>query len=277
MYISPMLLHKSDSAFSNSDFLTELKLDGIRLILSKFNGKVKLYTRHKNEVTAKFNELINIDIPDGTILDGEIIVTDQDGKPDFEAMMERFMSSRSVHPFQYCVFDLLYYKGENMMFKPLYKRKALLEGILPTDDKIVYVQHLGGHGQQYFDLIREQELEGIVLKKMDSKYSPGTRSDQWLKVINYQYTNIWITGLRKNKFGVLLSFEDGSPAGIMEFMKPADRKRLYEEYRKYVRTETEDYIYLDPKLKGIVKYRNLTKKGYLRIPSFEQWIAKSPC
>jgi DNA ligase 1 len=272
-----MLLHKSNAAFSDSNFLTELKLDGIRLTLSKFDGKVKLYTRHKNEVTAKFKELITIDIPDGTMLDGEIIVTDQDGKPDFEAMMERFMSSKSGHPIQYCVFDLLYYKGENTMLKPLYERKALLEGILPTDDKIVYVQHLEGHGQQYFDLIKEQELEGIVLKKMDSIYSPGTRSDQWLKVINYQYTNIWVTGLRKNKFGVLLSFEDGSPAGIMEFMKPADRKRLYEEYRRYVRTETEDFIYLDPKLKGIVKYRNLTKKGYLRIPSFEQWIAKSPC
>lgn len=272
-----MLLHKSDAAFSDSNFLTELKLDGIRLTLSKFDGKVKLYTRHKNEVTAKFKELITIDIPDGTMLDGEIIVTDQNGKPDFEAMMERFMSSKSGHPIQYCVFDLLYHKGENTMFKPLYERKALLEGILPTDDKIVYVQHLEGHGQQYFDLIREQELEGIVLKKMDSIYSPGTRSDQWLKVINYQYTDIWVTGLRKNKFGVLLSFKDGSPAGIMEFMKPADRKRLYEEYRKYVRTETEDFIYLDPKLKGIVKYRNLTKKGYLRIPSFEQWIAKSPC
>lgn len=82
-----MLLHKSNAAFSDSNFLTELKLDGIRLTLSKFDGKVKLYTRHKNEVTAKFKELITIDIPDGTMLDGEIIVTDQDGKPDFEAII----------------------------------------------------------------------------------------------------------------------------------------------------------------------------------------------
>lgn len=267
-----MLLHKLDEAFSDFDFLTELKLDGIRLILSKFDGKVKLYTRHKNEVTAKFKELHNINIPDGTVLDGEIIVTGSDGKPDFEAMMERFQSSKSLHAIQYCVFDILYYKHENMMNKPLIERKMLLENILPTDNKIAYVQHIEGHGSQYFDLIKEQGLEGIVLKKADSKYRPGTRSDRWLKVINYQYENIWITGLRKKEFGVLLSFEDGSPAGVMEFMKPADRKKLYAEYKKYIRTETDDFIYLEPRLKGIVRYRNLTKKGYLRIPSFQEWI-----
>ncbi|MDQ0859818.1 RNA ligase family protein [Bacillus sp. V2I10] len=274
MYISPMLLHKSNEAFSDLKFLTELKLDGIRLTLSKFDGKVKLYTRHKNDVSSKFKELHTIDIPSGTILDGEIIVTDHEGKPNWELMMERFQSSKSLHAIQYCVFDILYYKHENMMNKPLIERKTLLESILPTDNRIAYVQHIEGHGSQYFDLIKEQGLEGIVLKKADSKYRPGTRSDQWLKVINYQYENILITGLRKKEFGVLLSFEDGSPAGLMEFMKPADRKKLYAEYKKHIRTETDDFIYLDSKLKGVVKYRNLTKKGYLRIPSFEKWTAQ---
>ena len=159
------------------------------------------------------------------------------------------------------------------MNKPLIERKILLESILPTDKRIAYVQHLEGHGSEYFNLVKEQGLEGIVLKKADSTYRPGTRSDKWLKVINYQYEHIFIAGLRKKEFGVLLSFEDGSPAGLMEFMKPEDRKKLYAEYKKYIRSESNDFIYLDPKLKGIVKYRNLTKKGYLRIPSFEGWTA----
>ncbi|MGM0924687.1 MAG: RNA ligase family protein [Bacillota bacterium] len=273
MYISPMLLHKSDEAFTNPDFLCELKLDGIRLTLSKFEGKVRLYTRHNNEVTAKFKELHHIDIPDGTILDGEIIVSDHKGRPDFEAMMERFQSSRVQQEIQFCVFDILYYKNKNMMSKPLYERKALLQEVLPSNEHIVFVQHLEGHGEQYFNLVKEQGLEGIVLKRKDSKYSPATRSNDWLKVINYQYEDITITGLRKNKFGVLLSFEDGSPAGIMEFMKPSDRKKLYSEYKRLVVNESSDYIYLKPKLKGVVKYRNLTRKGFLRIPSFEHWTA----
>ena len=82
-----MLLHKTEQPFDDGDIINELKLDGIRLILSKFNNQTRLYTRHNNEVTSKFPELLQLDIPDGTILDGEIVVTDQQGKPDFEAII----------------------------------------------------------------------------------------------------------------------------------------------------------------------------------------------
>jgi DNA ligase-1 len=97
-------------------------LDGIRLILSKFNNTIKLYTRHNNEVTSKFPELLTLDIPDGTVLDGEIIVTDSQGKPDFEAMMERFQSRRSEHRIQFCVFDIIYFEGKKVTL-PLRKKK----------------------------------------------------------------------------------------------------------------------------------------------------------
>ncbi|PAE17431.1 hypothetical protein CHH91_04250 [Virgibacillus sp. 7505] len=65
--------------------------------------------------------------------------------------------------------------------------------------------------------LKEQSIEGVVLKKADSIYKPGTRSPNWLKVINYQYEDVCISGLRKKEFGLLLSFKDGSPAGILEF------------------------------------------------------------
>ncbi|MGM0877990.1 MAG: RNA ligase family protein [Bacillota bacterium] len=174
---------------------------------------------------------------------------------------------------QYCVFDLLYYDHQNLMNKPLIERKKILEKGLPAHNNIVYVQHLEDHGIEYFDLVKERDLEGIVLKEVNSKYLPGTRSNDWLKVINYKYENVYITGFRKKEFGLLLSFNDGSPAGLLEFMKPADRKIFYTEYKKYISKETNDYIYLEPTLKGLVKYRNLTKMGFLRIPSFENWIA----
>jgi DNA ligase 1 len=87
LFVSPMLLHKIDHPFDDEEYITELKLDGIRLILSKFDNKIKLYTRHKNDVTARFQELLNLDIPDGTVLDGEIVVTDSSGKPDFGAII----------------------------------------------------------------------------------------------------------------------------------------------------------------------------------------------
>lgn len=87
MFISPMLLNKVDEPFNDIKFISELKLDGIRLVISKFNGKVKIYSRHHNEVTNNFKELQNIDIPDGKVIDGEVIITDSKGNPSFESII----------------------------------------------------------------------------------------------------------------------------------------------------------------------------------------------
>jgi ATP-dependent DNA ligase len=89
-----MLLHKSDYPFEDDNYISELKLDGFRTILAKFDDKVRIYTRHNNEITSRFPELANLPIHNGTVLDGEIIVTDNLGRPDFEAVMERFMSRK---------------------------------------------------------------------------------------------------------------------------------------------------------------------------------------
>jgi DNA ligase 1 len=272
VFVSPMLLQRSEQPFDDESYITELKLDGIRLILSKFNNKVQLYTRHKNDVTAKFPELLTLDIPNGTVLDGEIIVTDQTGKPDFEAMLSRFMSKRNIlenGTLSYVVFDIIQYKGESVTGLPLIERKQLLDEVIPTDTGLLTkVKYLEGHGAAYFDLVQQQGLEGIVLKKKDSRYEVGKRSQSWLKVINYQYDDVLITGLRKGEFGLLLSFLDGKPAGVMEFMPTADRKELYS--LQQVVSEDENFTFIEP-IKCQVKYRNLTKAGYLRIPSFVEW------
>lgn len=274
MFVSPMLLHKSEEPFDDEQYITELKLDGIRLILSKLDNKIKLYTRHNNDVTSKFPELQNINIPDGTVLDGELIVTDQQGKPDFEAMMERFQSKKSLQQIQFCIFDIIYFKGEKVTL-PLIERKKLLEDVINPSREIVLVQWMLGNGQAYFDLVKQQALEGIVLKRADSKYQIKKRSQDWLKVINYQYTDVVITGVRKDEFGLLLALNQGGklkPGGIMEFMVPEARKKFYTEYRDLIVEEDKKFIFLDPKIKCKVKFRNYTKAGLLRIPSFVEYI-----
>ncbi|MGG3466780.1 ATP-dependent DNA ligase [Neobacillus pocheonensis] len=272
MFVSPMLLQKVDKPLDDDSYITELKLDGIRLILSKFDNKVKLYTRHNNEVNANFPELLSIDIPNGTVLDGEIIVADQDGKPDFEAMMARFQSKRNMLEncsLCYVVFDVIQYKGESVSRLPLMGRKRLLGEIITQDTSLVAkVKYIEGHGSAYFDLVRQQGLEGIVLKRKDSRYEVGKRSKSWLKVINYQYDDVLITGLRKSQFGLLLSFLDGKPAGMMEFMSMSERKYLYQQQQ--VISENEKFVFIEP-IKCRVKYRNLTKAGFLRISSFVKW------
>jgi DNA ligase-1 len=273
VFVSPMLLQRSEQPFNDDSFITELKLDGIRLILSKFDNKVRLYTRDNNEVTAKFPELLTIDIPNGTVLDGEIIVSDPAGKPDFEAMMSRFQSKRKQlenGTLSYVAFDVIQYKGKSVTRLPLTERKQLLFEAIPQDTNLVAkVKYIEGHGSAYFDLVRQQGLEGIVLKRKNSRYEVGKRSQAWLKVINYQYVDVMITGLRKGEFGVLLSFIDSKPAGLMEFMLSGERKNLYRQQQ--VVSENDKFIFIQP-IKCRVKFRNLTKAGLLRIPSFVEWV-----
>jgi DNA ligase 1 len=139
---------------------------------------------------------------------------------------------------------------------------------IPLTSLVAKVNYIEGYGTAYFDLVRQQGLEGIVLKRKDSRYEVGKRSQSWLKVINYQYDEVMITGLRKGEFGLLLNFLDGKSAGLMEFMPPAERKNLYR--MKKVVSEDDKFMFIEP-IKCRVKYRNLTKAGFLRIPSFVQW------
>jgi DNA ligase 1 len=105
-------------------------------------------------------------------------------------------------------------------------------------------------------LVQKQGLEGIVLKRKDSIYEVGKRSQAWLKVINYQYDGVMITGLRKGEFGLLFSIQDGNSAGNMEFMPPAERKKLHRQLQ--VISEDENFTYIK-QIKCHVKYLNLTK------------------
>ena len=265
-----MLLQKVEEPFNDDSYITELKLDGIRLIWTKFNDKVRLYTRHNNEVTSKFPEIHNLDMPNGTILDGELIVPDTANKPNFEMIMERFSSKINTHFIQYCIFDIIQYGGQKLSSNPLWYRKEVLSNVLEPSENIVLAQYIDGYGIEYFDLVKQQELEGIVLKRKDSTYQINKRSKDWLKVINYQYADVLISAIRKDKFGAVLSFKDGNYAGIMEFMPTIEKRKLYGMMKKI--EETDKLIKIEP-VRCQVKYRNLTKSGLLRIPSLASFIA----
>ncbi|MHB8074043.1 ATP-dependent DNA ligase [Desulfosporosinus fructosivorans] len=193
----------------NHDWLSELKLDGIRFLYTTMN-RTNFYTRHKNEVTERFPELVTRQVPKGTILDGEIIISDEKGKPDFEELMSRFQVSSPkristmsrIKPVTFCAFDVVYHNGKKISHLPLSDRKAILDEILPEDlPLITKVPSIMGNGKALFDLVKNQSLEGIVLKKKDSKYAIGKRSHDWLKVINYRYTTVEIVGFRRSEFG----------------------------------------------------------------------------
>lgn len=276
MFVSPMLLEYAadNKPFNSKDFITELKLDGIRLVASKVNDRVRLYTRHNNEITANFPELvddINENVPDGTVLDGELIVTDNQGKPDFEAMMERFKSRKSKHKATFCVFDIIKSKYKVMHDLPLIVRKGALETAFSDTANIVKSKFIEGNAEQYFELVKSQQLEGIVMKKADSIYEIDKRSSNWKKVIAYDMDEFYIAGYKKDKFGWLLS--DGENIlGVMELgVGEKERKAGYKIFQQLKTGENSNTVYIRPVIKVVVKYRGYYKSGMLRLPVFEHF------
>lgn len=266
-----MLLHKIENPFNNDDWVSELKLDGIRFLYSTMIN-VNFYTRHENEVTDRFPELATNQVPKGTILDGEIIISDENGKPDFETLMSRFQirNPRRIpkdKPVTFCAFDVVYFRGKDVSHLTLAERKELLTEILQEDlPRITKTLSIKGNGKKLYELVKQQDLEGIVLKKKDSKYEIGKRSKNWLKVINYKYATVSIGGFRKSEFGWLLLFPDGKQAGVMELGVSAEARKIVHKLARIVKTkETNDY---NVQLKCKVRYHSLTKAGFLRSPSF---------
>ncbi|WP_090646566.1 RNA ligase family protein [Paenibacillus sp. UNC496MF] len=273
-----MLLHYApgNAPFEKENHIAELKLDGIRLIVSNMS-ELKLYTRHQNDVTSQFPELHDVPFGPGTILDGELIVTDCEGKPDFEAMMSRFQSKKSNTKTTFCAFDILRHRGIDVTSLPLARRKELLAEAFQDTQHYSKVQHIEGNSIAYFEAIKQNGLEGIVIKDMQSKYKVGQRSWSFQKVINWTYADVYISGVKKDDFGWLTSIlgDDGKfrPSGIIELGVLDEHKKAFRSVmKKLVYKEDRRFIHLQPVIKAKVKTRNWTKNGMLRSPVFVEFI-----
>jgi DNA ligase-1 len=286
MFIPPMLLETTTAAFNSLDYIFEPKIDGHRLILSRRNGMTRLYTRHKNECTQQYPELCDI-TQDDILLDGEAACVDRDsGRIDFESVMERFSAKRSdkilrlsvAQPVNYMVFDILRFNGQDVRGWPLMRRKELLAGIDFGNPRISVVPFIEREGERLFQEIVSRQMEGIVAKRKESIYMTGQRSASWLKVINWTYVDVVLTGWRKDEFGWLVGVQEGErirPVGIVELGVTApQRKAFYGAVQPYVTGEDRNNVYVQPLIRAKVKIRNWTKKGLLRSPVFVGFIIR---
>lgn len=285
MFISPMLLETSESAFTDDNYIFEPKFDGHRAILSHIDGRTRIYTRHNNECTHQYPELLTVPFTDNIVLDGEIVCIEPNGAVDFESVMTRFQARRSDSirrlseqlPVTFVVFDILRYRGEDLRGLSLMQRKQILANAsLPNNPRINVAPFIEGAGEALFSDICAREMEGIVCKRRDSTYV-SRRSDAWLKVINWTYTDVWITGYRKEEFGWLAAVDGGNgklrPAGVIELgVKPAQKRAFHGVKDSITTGEDKDNVYLQPALRARVKMRNWTKAGMLRSPAFVEFI-----
>lgn len=158
----------------------EIKLDGYRLEAVKTQGEVTLYSRRGNILNRQFPGVAAAleSLPDQTILDGEIVALDDEGRSDFN-LLQNFRSAESkIH---YYVFDILALKGKDLTQLPLKQRRALLPDVLPEETLVSTSPAEEGSCNKILAFVRTNGMEGIVAKRLDGMYEPGRRSGSWAK------------------------------------------------------------------------------------------------
>ena len=167
------------------DWLFEVKYDGYRILAYVEENSTVLFTRNGNDFTQRFSvvadTLSNWSRGRAFVLDGEMIITDEDGKSDFQAL-QSFLRQKNDKNLSFVVFDILALDGDDLRNNPLIKRKQILNQLLIDAPKnIIYSKHIEGNGQQCFEAACKLKLEGIIGKKADSMYS-GARNSDWVKI-----------------------------------------------------------------------------------------------
>jgi bifunctional non-homologous end joining protein LigD len=180
--IQPMLATPVAKLFDHPDWIFEVKWDGYRAVAEIRDGSVSLYSRNGISFNKKYFPIVESLRKFGfdAVLDGEIVVVDDQGRPDFQAL-QHYQDSGSGHLLYY-VFDLLYFRGYDLTGLPLLRRKELLKKILPLTPKVRFSDHVWKEGVLFYAAAKEKGLEGIVAKHSQSVYEAGRRSRQWLKV-----------------------------------------------------------------------------------------------
>jgi bifunctional non-homologous end joining protein LigD len=293
--VPPTLAQLQDRAFSNPDWIFEIKWDGVRAIAEIDNGKTTLWARSGRDVTREYPEFKDLAAHlrvKRAILDGEIATIDQQGRSNFQRLQNRLgvqdPSQKLTHaiPLNYFFFDAMYADGYDLRKAPLIERKEFLKSILIANNTIQYSDHVPEQGEALFEAAREKGLEGIIGKKADSSYS-GSRSPSWVKIKIVQEVDAVIAGYtapRGNRkyFGALvLGLYD---KGDLQFIGSAgtgfDDETQRDVFGKLQQLETsrvafskvpklrEEVTWIRPELVARIKYGNWTDDQHLRAPVF---------
>ncbi len=291
-----MLAETREEPFSKDGWIFEVKLDGYRMRAASEDGEPILYSRKGLEYTESFPEIARAvkAIPfDGVILDGELVVLNEAGRPNFNMLQARArLGAREAKraaieaPATLYVFDLLAFGGYDLRKLPLVKRKEILRKILPQTGPLRYSEHFEKNGEALYEQVVKLGLEGIMAKKADSPYRSG-RSGDWLKIRADRIDDFVVVGFTKPKgarggFGSLHvgAYQDGKLIYCGRAGSGFTGDQLDEisaELQPLVRAtppceppehgalpKGPDHTWVEPKLICDVRYKEMTKDRLLR-------------
>ncbi len=293
--IEPNLATLIDKPFSDPGWIFELKWDGMRLLAWIRNGRCELRSRNARVVTSQFPELAVLPerlVAKQAIVDGEAVVLDASGRPDFGLMQQRMNVAHPSPallegaPVTLCLFDIIYCDGYDLRKVPLIERKRFLRRILVLEPPVRVSEHVAGEGEELFRLASEQGLEGIIAKQANSPYCEG-RCKNWLKVKATREVDAVIGGFTaprgsRHLFGaLLLGLYDDSKLRYIGSVGTGFNERnlpqVWERLQKLVtdkmpfaeRPQTrEKQTYVKPELVARVKFIEWTRDKHLRAPVF---------
>jgi DNA ligase D-like protein (predicted ligase) len=239
-FIDPMLLLRTDAlSIDRGRWEYQLKLDGYRAIAFKTGGKIQLRSRNDNDFSVRYPAVVKglAKLPDETVIDGEVIALDDDGRPSF-SMLQNYGSAQG--PVLYFVFDVMVLAGRDVMREPLQARRELLEKkILPTlVEPVRYAAPLDAALAVLVESVKAQGLEGLVAKRLDSRYEPGLRSGAWQKMRVNRGQEFVIGGYTigtKTFDALIVGYYEGDrliyAARTRNGFTPALREQLFRKFR----------------------------------------------
>ena len=283
------------------DYYYELKWDGIRALIYLNEGQLKIYSRNGNDITEQFPEL---NVPEqafrinNAIFDSEIVCLDQEGKANFKKVIKRLMSKKnfeyeSKRSPAYCyLFDCLFLDGRSLMNDPQDRRRWWMIDSTRVGETNYRISQSEEDGRALFAAAKAHGIEGIVAKRIDARYTPGKRSDAWIKVKVKETKDCLIIGFtegegeRERYFGSLqLAEPDGDEliyrGRVGTGFDDALLKLLTKQFVDLVSAdkpvegevhEEKKTVWLKPELVCEVEYSMITDNGTFRDPVFKKLI-----
>ncbi len=286
-FIKPMLAKETDEPFDSKDWLFEIKWDGYRAVAEIKDKKILLYSRNGLNFLDTYPIVAEQlkSIKANAVIDGEIVVLNDEGKPDFQFLQH--YSENHHRSIQYYVFDLLELNGKDTTGLPLLDRKELLKKLLPPNEVVKYSDHILENGKSFFRASKEKDLEGIMAKRADSKYYPGSRSSDWLKIKHHKTEEAIIAGYTepsgaRQYFGALIlaakdskrlkyightgtGFNQKSLKEMYDLLQPL--VQTHSPFNEKIKTNSP-VTWVKPELICEVKYSEITTDGKFRHPVF---------
>jgi DNA ligase D-like protein (predicted ligase)/DNA ligase D-like protein (predicted polymerase)/DNA ligase D-like protein (predicted 3'-phosphoesterase) len=295
--IEPMLARPADKPPSSTDYLYEVKWDGIRALISLDEGQMKIYGRNGLDFTAQFPELVVPEAFRGTcgLFDGEIVCLEADGRPQFRNVIYRMQQktegaiarARAKFPAVCYLFDCLYLDGRPIVNEPLTRRREWLEDAVRKE--FAYrVSEVVEDGPAFLEAVKALKLEGVLAKLRSSPYTPGKRGDSWLKIKTRHTIECVIMGYtkgqgdRQSTFGALhIALRDGTAwkylgrvgsgfddATLKSIARDIQQLAVVKSPFKVKVLEESRTVWVEPKTVCEVEYASFTPDGLLREPVF---------